>query len=48
MTTKKKKLTLKIENKIEKQKFAQISNVERSKKVKRTTKNFKNETIKIK
>ena len=48
IATTKKKLTVRIENEIEKTKFEQITNVKLLKKIKRITKKCKNKTIKLK
>ena len=47
-TKKKKKMTMKIENEIEKKKLRNITNIELLKKVKKVIENNKNETMKLK
>ena len=47
-TKKKKELTLKIENEVEKNKLRNITNIELLKRVKKTTKNSKSETMRLK
>ena len=47
-TKKKKKLTVRIENKIEKKRFRQITNIKLLKRIKRITEKSKNETMKLK
>ena len=48
ITATKKKLTMKIENEVEKKRLRNITNIEFLKKVKRITENNKNETMKLK